>query len=139
LYASTNINTGLNTNPSTSAPATKGKNDKEILPGVDNSYMLQQLDEAKRAKARAEQAYKDLMAQHKEAKKQLEDVDKKINAAVAAQNKLRNEDGPFKTYSKLQRKTLRSVGLGEMTNRQSLGLASVTILLGLVAIIGRVE
>lgn len=139
MYASTNINTGLNTKPSTSAPATKGKNDKEILPGVDNSYMLQQLDEAKRAKARAEQAYKDLMAQHKEAKKQLEDVDKKINAAVAAQNKLRNEDGPFKTYSKLQRKTLRSVGLGEMTNRQSLGLASVTILLGLVAIIGRVE
>lgn len=106
---------------------------------VDLSYMTQQLEEAKRGKARADQAYKALMVDHKEAKKQLENVDKRINEALISQQKLQYEEGPFKSYSKLQRKTLQRVGLGTVSNKQSFGLAAITILLGITAIIGRVE
>lgn len=106
---------------------------------VDFSLINAQLEEAKRGKARADQAYKALLAEHKQAKKQLENVDQRINEALMAQRKLQYEEGPFKSYSKLQRKTLQRVGLGTISNKQSFGLAAVTILLGLTAIIGRVE
>ena len=93
----------------------------------------------KEAKARADQLSKTLRADLNEAKKQLENVDKRINEALISQRKLQYEEGPFKSYSKLQRKTLQRVGLGTVSNKQSFGLAAITILLGITAIIGRVE
>ena len=106
---------------------------------VDLSYMRQQVEAANRGKASADQAYKALMVDHKEAKKQLKNVDKRINEALISQRKLQYEEGPFKSYSNLQRKTLQRVGLGTINNKQSFGLAAITILLGITAIIGRVE
>lgn len=103
---------------------------------VDLSYLKNQLESAKRAESRANQAYKRLAKEYKESQRQLSDVNKKIVEAQMAQKTLK--DSPAQEYSKLQQKTLRSMGLG-MTNRQSVGLAGLTVLLGLVAIIGRVE
>ena len=106
---------------------------------IDLSYMRQQVEEAKRGKARADQLSKTLRAELNEANRQLETVDKRINNALISQRKLQYEEGPFKSYSKLQRKTLQRVGLGTVSNKQSFGLAAITILLGITAIIGRVE
>ena len=106
---------------------------------LDMSYMNAQLAAAQRAESRAKQAYKALMVQHKLAKKQLENVDQRINNAVMAQNKLQAGSSPFTTYSKLQRRTLNTVGLGEVSNRQSFGLAAITVALGITAILGRVD
>jgi len=106
---------------------------------VDLSYMRIQLEKYKAGANRANQAYKALKSEHNDALKQLENVDKRINEALMAQRKLQYEEGPFKSYSKLQRKTLQRVGLGTVSNKQSLGLAAITILLGVTAIIGRVE
>lgn len=107
---------------------------------VDFSLMNTQLEEAKRARRRAEDSFKALQKEHANAKKQLEEVDKRINAAVLAQQRTnKNDEGPLRAYSKLQRKTLQRIGLGAINNKQSFGLAAVTILLGLTAIIGRVE
>lgn len=103
---------------------------------VDLSYMKNQLESAKRAEARANQAYKKLAEDFKESQRQLKDVNKKIVDAQRAQKTL--DASPAQEYSKLQQKTLRSMGLG-ITNRQSFGFAGLTVLLGLVAIIGRVE
>mgnify|MGYP002870559611 FL=1 len=103
---------------------------------LDLSLMKNQLEAAKRAEARANQAYKDLLKEHKESQRQLKDVNKRIIEAQMAQKKL--DSSPAEEFSKLQRKTLRSMGLG-MSNRQSFGFAGLTVLLGLVAIIGRVE
>ena len=103
---------------------------------LDLSYMKHQLEAAKRAESRANQAYKMLAAEYKESQRQLKDVNKRIVEAQRAQKTL--EDSPAKEYTKLQHKTLRSMGLG-FTNRQSFGFAGLTVLLGLVAIIGRVE
>ncbi len=107
---------------------------------VDFSLMNTQLEEAKRARRRAEDSLKALRKEHENARKQLEEVDKRINQAVLAQQKAnKNDEGPLRAYSKLQRKTLQRIGLGTISNNQSFGLAAVTILLGLTAIIGRVE
>jgi ferric-dicitrate binding protein FerR (iron transport regulator) len=104
---------------------------------VDLSYMRVQLEKAKAAENRANQAYKALKVEHNDALNQLKDVDKRINTAVAAQNKL--DVSPLQAYSSLQRKTVRKMGLGNISNRQSFGLAAITILLGITAIIGRVD
>ena len=103
---------------------------------LDLSLMKNQLEAAKRAEARANRAYKDLLKEHKESQRQLQDVNKRIIEAQKAQMKL--DASPAEEFSKLQQKTLRSMGLG-MSNRQSFGFAGLTVLLGLVAIIGRVE
>lgn len=125
--------------PATSNKVADGSVSNTTGSNVDLSYMLQQVEEAKRGKARADQLSKTLRADLKEAKKQLENVDKRINEALMSQRKLQYEEGPFKSYSKLQRKTLQRVGLGTISNKQSFGLAAITILLGITAIIGRVE
>tara|TARA_B100000900_G_scaffold415343_1_gene444893 strand:- start:638 stop:1090 length:453 start_codon:yes stop_codon:yes gene_type:complete len=106
---------------------------------VDLSYMNVQLEEAKRAASRANQAYKNLQAEHREAQKQLANMNKTINEAVLAQVKNQDTDGPLKVYSKLQRRAVRSMGFGTISNKQSFGLAAITILLGVTAIIGRFE
>lgn len=103
---------------------------------LDLSYLKNQLEAARRAETRANQAYKRLAEQYKESQRELQDVNKKIVEAQMAQKTL--AVSPAQEYTKLQQKTLRSMGLG-MTNRQSFGLAGLTVLLGLVAIIGRVE
>lgn len=125
--------------PATSNKVADGSVSNTTGSNVDLSYMLQQVEEAKRGKARADQLSKTLRADLKEAKKQLENVDKRINEALISQRKLQYEEGPFKSYSKLQRKTLQRIGLGTVSNKQSFGLAAITILLGITAIIGRVE
>ena len=104
---------------------------------LDLSLMRNQLEEARRAEARANQAYKALKREHNDALAQLKDVDKRINEAVATQTKL--QDSPLKAYSSLQRRTVNKFGLGQISNRQSFGLAAITVLLGITAIIGRVE
>ncbi len=106
---------------------------------VDLSYMNVQLEEAKRAASRANQAYKNLQAEHRDAQKQLANMNKTINEAVLAQVKNNDTDGPLKVYSKMQRRAVRSMGFGTISNKQSFGLAAITILLGITAIIGRVE
>jgi ferric-dicitrate binding protein FerR (iron transport regulator) len=106
---------------------------------LDMSYMNAQLQKARRAETRAKQAYKALMVEHQQATKQLESVDQRINQALMAQAKLQNGESPLKEYSKLQRRTLNTIGLGNVSNKQSLGLAAITIALGLTAIIGRVD
>ena len=106
---------------------------------VDLSYMNVQLEEAKRAASRANQAYKNLQAEHREAQRQLANMNKTINEAVLAQVKNQDTDGPLKVYSKLQRRAVKSMGFGTISNKQSFGLAAITILLGVTAIIGRFE
>jgi hypothetical protein len=106
---------------------------------VDLSYMKAQLEKSRQAEARANQAYKALKAEHNDALKQLSEVDNRINAAVAANNKMHSKESPMESYSKMQMKTLKSMGIGSISNRQSFGLAGLTILLGITAIIGRVE
>ena len=135
--------------PGNKAPINKGGNKEKVPDGspgsvngnngsnVDLSYMRVQLEKARAAENRANQAYKALKAEHNQAVKQLKSVDERINAAVSAQQKL--EQSPFRAYSSLQRKTVRKMGLGTVSNRQSFGLAAITILLGITAIIGRVE
>ena len=129
------INKGGNKVPDGSPGSVSGNTGSN----VDLSYMRVQLEKARTAENRANQAYKALMVNHKEAQKQLENVDKRINEALISQQKLQYEEGPFKSYSKLQRKTLQRVGLGTVSNKQSFSLAAITILLGITAIIGRVE
>tara|TARA_B100000963_G_C22240131_1_gene499627 strand:+ start:76 stop:519 length:444 start_codon:yes stop_codon:yes gene_type:complete len=104
---------------------------------VDLSLIKNQLERARKAEARANQAYKALKKEHNDALNQLKEVDKKINEAVAAQSTL--QESPLQAYSALQRRTVNKFGLGEISNRQSFGLAAITILLGITAIIGRVE
>lgn len=106
---------------------------------VDLSYMNVQLEEAKRAATRANQAYKNLQAEHRDAQKQLANMNKTINEAVLAQTNNQDTDGPLKSFSKMQRRAVKSIGLGNISNKQSFGLAAITILLGITAIIGRVE
>ena len=126
--------------PPVGNPPVKVKPGDQGGSSVDFSFMNNQLEEAKRARRRAEDSLKALRREHEDAKKQLEEVDKRINAAVLAQQKAnKNDEGPLRAYSKLQRKTLQRIGLGTISNKQSFGLAAVTILLGLTAIIGRVE
>ncbi|MBK38588.1 MAG: hypothetical protein CMB45_06335 [Euryarchaeota archaeon] len=133
--------------PGSKTPISKGGNQvPDGSPGsisgdsgshVDLSYMRVQLEKAQSAENRANQAYKALRKEHNDALAQLKDVDKRINQAVAAQTKL--DESPLQTYSALQRRTVNKFGLGEISNRQSFGLAAITILLGITAIIGRVE
>ena len=125
--------------PATSNKVADGSVSNTTGSSANQSVLLTQLEDAKRGKARADQLSKTLRADLKEAKKQLENVDKRINEALISQRKLQYEEGPFKSYSKLQRKTLQRIGLGTVSNKQSFGLAAITILLGITAIIGRVE
>ena len=106
---------------------------------VDHSLMNVQLEEAKRAASRANQAYKNLQVEHRDAQKQLANMNKTINQAVLAQLKNNDTDGPLKVYAKMQRRAVRSMGFGTISNKQSFGLAAITILLGITAILGRVE
>ena len=137
------LSPGVTLVPATSLPSgNTGKTDTSPSntnygSNVDLSFMRNQLEEAQRAEARANQAYKALKREHNDALNQLKDVDKRINEAVAAQTKL--QDSPLKAYSSLQRRTVNKFGLGQISNRQSFGLAAITILLGITAIIGRVE
>jgi hypothetical protein len=119
---------------------------KVIIPGapatgseLDMSYMNAQLEKAKRAEARANQAYKALRVEHQQAINELAQVDQKIIQAALAQKKLQNGESPLKEYSKLQRRTLNTIGLGDIGNKQSFGLAAITIALGITAILGRVD
>ena len=119
---------------------------KVIIPGApatgsqfDMSLMNNQLAEARRAEARAEQTYKALMVEHQQALNELAQVDQKIIQAALAQKKLQDGESPLKEYSKLQRRTLNTIGLGNVSNKQSFGLAAITIALGITAILGRVD
>jgi len=125
--------------PGVKQKAPSVKTGSKVGTNVDLSYMNVQLEEAKKATARANQAYKNLQAEHREAQKQLADMNKTINEAVLAQVKNQDTDGPLKVYSKLQRRAVRSMGFGTISNKQSFGFAALTILLGVTAIIGRFE
>lgn len=114
----------------------KGPGSDDYGSELDLSYLKTQLKAAKQAEATANQAYKDLLKEHKESQEQLKDVNRRIIEAQMAQKGL--VASPAEEYSKLQQKTLQSMGLG-MSSRQSFGFAGLTVLLGLIAIIGRVE
>jgi uncharacterized protein with ParB-like and HNH nuclease domain len=101
--------------------------------------MRHELNQQKAATQTAQQAYSLLEVEFNNATKQLESVDQRINQALMAQAKLQTGESPLKEYSKLQRRTLNTIGLGNVSNKQSLGLAAITIALGLTAIIGRVD
>jgi len=103
------------------------------------SLMNNQLAEARRAEARAEQTYKALMVEHQQALNELAQVDQRIIQAALSQKKLQNGESPLKEFSKLQRRTLNTIGLGNVSNKQSFGLAAITIALGITAILGRVD
>lgn len=105
---------------------------------VEESRLKLELEAAKAYKIRAEKDMKELRGKYNKALKDLEDTDKKINLALKAQMK-RETLSPLQEYSRMQRNSLRTVGLGAMNNKTSFALAGVTILLGITAIIGRVE
>ena len=120
------------------------KKEKPTIPygnstsAVEQSTLELQLEAAKAYKIQAEKDMKELRGKYNQALKDLKDTDKKINLALQAQMK-RETLSPLQEYSRMQRNTLRTVGLGAMNNKTSFALAGITILLGITAIIGRVE
>lgn len=110
----------------------------------DNTTALQEsrlkleLEAAKAYKIQAEKDMRELRSKYNNALKDLKDTDKKINLALKAQMK-KETLSPLQEYSRLQRNSLHTVGLGAMGNKTSFALAGITILLGITAIIGRVE
>ena len=98
-----------------------------------------QLEEAKKLPLERIKHTKTCKLNTKSLKRQLADMNKTINEAVLAQVKNQDTDGPLKEYSKLQRRAVRSMGFGAISNKQSFGFAGLTILLGVTAIIGRFE
>ena len=50
-----------------------------------------------------------------------------------------NQPGPLEELISLQTRTLKSVGLSGMSNRQSLGLGGLAVALGILGIIGRID
>ena len=115
-------------------PTSNGNNTS----AVEESRLKIELEAAKAYKIQAEKDMKELRGKYNKALKDLEDTDKKINLALKAQMK-RESLSPLQEYSRMQRNTLRTVGLGAMNNKTSFALAGITILLGITAIIGRVE
>lgn len=105
---------------------------------VEESRLKLELEAAKAYKIQAEKDMKELRGKYNKALKDLKDTDKKINLALQAQMK-RETLSPLQEYSRMQRNSLRTIGLGGMNNKTSFALAGVTILLGITAIIGRVE
>ena len=116
-------------------PATSNGNNTSA---VEESRLKLELEAAKAYKIQAEKDMKELRGKYNKALKDLEDTDKKINLALKAQMK-RETLSPLQEYSRMQRKSLRTIGLGAMNNKTTFALAGVTILLGITAIIGRVE
>jgi len=107
-----------------------------LATNVDLSMVMMDYEAAKSQRDNAQAALKALQNEHNEAIKQLEELDQRIVAAQMTQKSL--DASPAQEYTRMQQKTLRSMGLG-MSTRQSFGFAGLTALLGLVAIIGRVE
>jgi len=105
---------------------------------TQESRLKLELEAAKAYKIQAEKDMKELRGKYNQALKDLKDTDKKINLALKAQMK-RESLSPLQEYSRMQRNTLRTIGLGAMGNKTSFALAGITILLGITAIIGRVE
>ena len=105
---------------------------------TQESRLKLELEAAKAYKIQAEKDMKELRGKYNKALKDLSDTDKKINLALKAQMK-RETLSPLQEYSRMQRNSLRTVGLGAMNNKTSFALAGITILLGITAIIGRVE
>ena len=101
---------------------------------VDLSFYEESIRRSTKSRSRANQATR-LKREHNDALNQLKDVDKRINSGSCS-NQI--QDSPLKPLS-LQRRTVNKFGLGQISNRQSFGLAAITILLGITAIIGRVE
>jgi len=110
-----------------------------LATNVDLSMVMMDYEAAKSQRDNAQAALRALQNEHNDALKQLSEVDNRINAAVAANNKMHSKESPMESYSKMQMKTLKSMGIGSISNRQSFGLAGLTMLLGITAIIGRVE
>lgn len=105
---------------------------------LQESKLKLELEAAKAYKKQAEKDMKELKGKYDKALKDLKDTDKKINLALKAQMK-KETLSPLQEYSRLQRNSLHTVGLGAMGNKTSFALAGITILLGITAIIGRVE
>lgn len=126
---------GLELGPSKEKPAEVKGSDTS---STQESRLKLELEAAKAYKIQAEKDMKELRGKYNQALKDLKDTDKKINLALKAQMK-RETLSPLQEYSRMQRNSLRTVGLGGMNNKTSFALAGITILLGITAIIGRVE
>ena len=106
---------------------------------VYRAKMHRELAQEKSTTQDALNAYRLLEAEHQQATNELAQVDQRIIQAALSQKKLQNGESPLKEFSKLQRRTLNTIGLGNVSNKQSFGLAAITIALGITAILGRVD
>jgi len=106
---------------------------------VYRAKMRRELAQEKSTTQDALNAYRLLEAEHQQATNELAQVDQRIIQAALSQKKLQNGESPLKEFSKLQRRTLNTIGLGNVSNKQSFGLAAITIALGITAILGRVD
>ena len=94
------------------------------------NYNLQLLQESR-------VRYASLEKERKKLEEELSKTDEKINEALA--RRMQTTKGPLAEFRDLQNKTMKTVGLGGMSNRTSLGLGALACCLGLLGIIGRNE
>lgn len=81
--------------------------------------------------------YSSLSREHKKLQEELTKTDSRINEALS--KRVQPAMGPLAEFRDLQNKTMKSVGLGGMTNRTSMTLGAMACCLGLLGIIGRNE
>lgn len=81
--------------------------------------------------------YNALSQEQEKLKLELGKTDEIINEALS--KRMQTTKGPLAEFRDLQNKTMKTIGLGGMTNRTSLGLGALACCLGLLGIIGRNE
>ena len=94
------------------------------------NYNLQLLQQSR-------QRYQSLEREKQKLQEELSKTDEKINEALS--KRMQTTKGPLAEFRDLQNKTMKTIGLGGMSNRTSLGLGALACCLGLLGIIGRNE
>lgn len=81
--------------------------------------------------------YASLSREHEKLQRELSKTDERINEAMAM--RMKKPMGPLAEFRDLQNKTMKSVGLGGMSNKTSMTLGAMACCLGILGIIGRNE
>ena len=100
-------------------------------------FQKQQSDANLRLLQHSKTRYASLDREHKKLQEELTKTDSRINEALS--KRVRPPMGPLAEFRDLQNKTMKSVGLGGMTNRTSMTLGVMACCLGILGIIGRNE
>jgi len=72
-----------------------------LATNVDLSMVMMDYEAAKSQRDNAQAALRALQNEHNDALKQLSEVDNRINAAVAANNKMHSKESPMESYLKM--------------------------------------